>query len=279
VDYYNLVAQIYYIKQDYDQALEWYDKSAALDALYSPTWLYKGDTHMAKSEVEEAAAAHIQAIELNAPGFIDENYDTRLSFYMNNDHLEPILTALEAFVEAHRPDARQDAVARALWGLGHAQLRLGNTEQANQLLTEAVNRGFNDSRALIELGDTSLTLGKLTEAEAAYNRALEQNPNLPQVHSSLGYIYAQTGRLQEAIEANAAVLQTMPNDYDSNKNLALLYQQAGEPEQAMAYARVALEVAPEDNRADLETFIDQLSSQMLDSPGSEPTPTPETATD
>jgi hypothetical protein len=71
----------------------------------------------------------------------------------------------------------------------------------------------------------------------------------------------------------------MPNDNDSNKNLALLNQQAGEPEQAKAYASVALQVAPEDNRADLETYIDQLSSQMLDSPGSEPTPTPETATD
>ena len=281
VDYYNLVAQIYYIQQDYDQALIWYNKSATLDALYAPTWLYKGDTHMAKSEVEEAAEAHIHAIELNVGSFLDENYDTRLSFYMNNDHTEPILTALESYVEAHRTDARQDSVARALWGLGHAQLRMGNTEQANELIAEAISRGFNDSRALIEWGDTALTLGNLAEAETAYNRALEQNPNLPQVHSSLGYIYAQTGRLQDAIDANAAVLETMPNDYDSNKNLALLYQQAGEPEQAMAYARVALEVAPENNRADIETFIDQLSNQIQGDPevGSESAPAPETSSD
>ncbi len=260
VDYYNLVGQVHYALGDYDKALTWYGKSAEIDDRYFPTQLYKGDTHVAKQEIEEAVKAHLNAIELNPAGFVDDNFDTRLNFYVSINRTEDLIAALQESATQY-PEQSPNR-GKILWAIGHSYLRAGNIDQANRYLQEAIAQGYDNTQAYIEIGDTYLAQEQYSHAEQAYELALAKNTNLPQVHSSLGYIYARTGRLEQAIAANNKVLESLPNDYDSNKNLALLYQQAGQLEQGLKHAEIALEVAPEAAKEELRSFISQLEQQL-----------------
>jgi tetratricopeptide (TPR) repeat protein len=263
VDYYNLVGQAYYAKGNYDEALSWYQTSTEIDERYFPTQLYKGDTHVAQQEIEEAIEAHKNAIRLNAPGFIDDNFDQRLNFYLSINRADELVEAFQDYIDT-RPETPYDAArAKTLWGIGHTYLRSGQSELANNYFQQALDAGYNDANAFVEIGDSFLAQEEFARAESAYQEALAKNQNLPQVHSSLGFIYARTGRIPEAIEANKRVLESLPNDYDSNKNLALLYQQVGDLQPALTHAQIALDAAPDNAKADLQAFIAQIQ-QLLE---------------
>jgi len=265
VQYYNLLAQVYYIKNQFDDAIVWLEKSIELDAEFPPTWLQLGDTYAAISEVDKALDAHKQAILMNPGGFADANFDSRLNFYISANRHEDIVQAFQQYLEEHPPQNKRERrqQRKILWAIGHAYLRAGQTEKGIRYIQQAVDQGYANAVALQELANAYLTQNKLAQAEAVYQQALQQkNANQPQIYSSLGYIYAQTGRLQEAIDANNKVLESLPNDYDSHKNLALLYQQTGQIDQALTHAEAALQVAPEARKADLQTFIEQLRAQQ-----------------
>ncbi|RME50313.1 MAG: tetratricopeptide repeat protein, partial [Caldilineae bacterium] len=265
VQYYNLLAQVYYIKNQFDDAITWLEKSIELDAEFPPTWLQLGDTYAATSDVDKALEAHKRGILQDPAAFADPNFDSRLNFYISANRHEELIQAFRQFLDEHPPKNKRERNRqnKILWAIGHAYLRAGQTEEGVRYLQQAVDQGYKNAVALQELANAYLTQNQLARAETLYKQALQQkNANQPQIYSSLGYIYAQTGRLQEAIDANNKVLESLPNDYDSHKNLALLYQQAGQIDQAIQHAEAALQVAPEARKADLQTFIEQLRAQQ-----------------
>jgi len=263
VQYYNLLAQTFYIQNDFDTAIDWLNKSIALDSKYPPTWLQLGDTYAAKSDVDAALAAHKEAIAQDAPTFADANFDSRLNFYISANRGDDIIAALNQYI-TDRPAKNKTQTNRnnqTLWAIGHTYRRMGVITQATKYIEQAISQGYQNGQAMAELGDIYLSQQQYTQAENLYKQTLtKNNVNPAQVLSSLGYIYAQTGRIQEAIDANTQVLQYVPNDYDSHKNLALLYQQQGQLDQAITHAESALQVAPENVKADLQTYIDQLKA-------------------
>jgi cyclophilin family peptidyl-prolyl cis-trans isomerase len=78
----------------------------------------------------------------------------------------------------------------------------------------------------------------------------------------LAYIFARQGKLEEAITENLAVLDLVPTDYNSYKNLAILYNQRGQIDKAASATREALALAPEEEKAALQTFLDQLQAMQ-----------------
>ncbi len=265
VQYYNLLAQTYYMQGDYDTALDWLKKSVAIDSEYAPTWLQLGDTYAAKSDVDAALDAHRHAIALDPASFADANFDSRLNFYLSAKRTDDLVAAFNQYIADHPGDSKgiRQKRGQVLGAIGHIYLRAGVITQANEYLQQATALGYQNAKSLLELADVSLQQQNYQQAETLYQQALQKIPNpnqQAQIWSSLGYIYAQTGRIQQAIDANNKVLQTIPNDYDSHKNLALLYQQTGQIDQAIAHAEAALKVAPENVKSDLQKYIDQLKA-------------------
>lgn len=269
VQYYDLLAQTYYILGDFDASIEWLRKSDELDPLYVPTSVQLGDTYAAKADVESALAAHTHAISLEPGAFADANFDNRLNFYISANKIPDLVGAFEAYI-ADNTEENTLVTSRkqhALWAIGHTYLRSGDLPQATNYIQQAIDLGYSNPQVMTELADAYLAQESYEQAEITYQQALQQNgSNQAQIFSSLGYIYARTGRLQEAIDANLKVLESLPDDYDSNKNLALLYQQAGQIDQALAHANRALELAPEESKADLTSFISQLETMQPATP-------------
>ncbi len=170
---------------------------------------------------------------------------------------EKLSTTLEYYRQATNLSP-QNAQLFNEWG--QVYYLLGDQEKALEKYQHSlsVDQGYHETYIL--LGDLYLSMNELDKAVEAYSRVLELEPEIVQAHSSLGYIYSQQGKLQEAVEENLKVLELSPNDYSSHKNLALLYQQLEQTDEAVAEAQIALGLAPEGDKANLETFIAQLTS-------------------
>ncbi|MEW5957103.1 MAG: tetratricopeptide repeat protein [Chloroflexota bacterium] len=255
VIYHNLWAQTLYILQNYQTAVERLQTSISIDERYPPTWLLLGDTYAALGNVNQALAAHTQAIELSND-FFDQFIDQRLNFYISAERLEDILALMQRVAQ----DRPADPTLR--WAIGHAYNLSGRPEEALPNLEQAYTLGDNSERTIRELANTYLALNQLENALPYYQLLLQNNPNHVEAHSALAYIYAQQGRLDEAIQQNQLVLQQVPNDYDSLKNLAILYQQLGRWQEALDAARQAQTLAPESDRPSWQQLITDLEKQL-----------------
>lgn len=261
VIYHNLWAQTHYILQDYPAAIDRLKVSIAVDPKYPPTWALLGDTYAALGNVDEALAAHSQAMALLVRGsdgmavFADQFLDQRLNFYVSAGRLEDIVAALKK-VAAERPDN-----ARAQVALGRAYSLAGQPEQAQPYFEQALTLGDNSPQTAQALADIHMANNNYEQALPLYEFAAQRQPNA-QINSALAFIYAQQGRLPDAIQQNQLVLQQLPNDYDSLKNLALLYQQTGQLQESLTAAQQAREIAPETDRPSWEPFIANLEAQL-----------------
>jgi tetratricopeptide (TPR) repeat protein len=253
--YYNLWAQTLYVRGKYQEAVELYKKSQEIDHWFSQTPLYMGDAYAAMGQVDEALAAHREAIILDPGVFVDPAFEQRLNFYLSTGHGDGLVAAFQAAAEKYPKSSLIPAT------IGYIYARQGKLAEAVAAYQQALALGDESAQTLTRLGDALLGAGQLDQAMVVYEKAIEKDPNSAQVHSSLGYIYAKKGRLEEAVQENLKVLQLSPDDYNSHKNLALLYQQLGRLDEALREAQAALSLAPEGEKAALEGFIAQLEQQ------------------
>ena len=266
VIYRNLWAQTYYILQDYDTAIDRLQTSVSIDPEYAPTWLLLGDTYAAMGDVDQALAAHREALQYNSrgsgdgfAGFADQFFDQRLNFYISAGRGSDIIAALQEVALARLDDPK------VYWAIGHAYNRDDNPEKAAEYYERALTLGDNSDTTLREAANLYLAQEAFDQAVPLYEQLITLNPADVESHSALAFIYAQLGNLDQAIEHNRLVLDQLPNDYDSLKNLAILYQQKGDLQQAFDAAQQAQAVAPDAEQASWEQFIADLESQIAES--------------
>jgi tetratricopeptide (TPR) repeat protein len=75
--------------------------------------------------------------------------------------------------------------------------RQGRTDEALQLLREAVRAAPRSARAQAELGRVLLHTGKPDAAVECLEKAIELDPRTPSIRLLLGRAYLQTGRVEE----------------------------------------------------------------------------------
>jgi tetratricopeptide (TPR) repeat protein len=232
---------VYFIRGQYEEALAKLMLSAALDPLYTPTFVYLGDVYQSLNRPQEALAAHVTAVQqdpgsLTNPSYFSRQdtrlFDMRLSFYQQNGTLD---TLTGAFQEAIAKDARSFP---AHYTLGYIYFVQGKPDDAVREMQEAVKLNRDDVAS----------------------------------HSVLGYIYAQQGKLAEAVQENQEVVRLAPNDLNSHRNLAVLYQRLGQITRAISETQTALRLAPTDTS--LQDLLKQLQQQITQTGPVAPAPPP-----
>jgi cyclophilin family peptidyl-prolyl cis-trans isomerase/Flp pilus assembly protein TadD len=284
-DILNERAQIYLSMEDFEQAEETFQTSLALDDEYAKTYMALGRLYTTQEDWSKAAEAYQKAIELSPKSA--ESYSNIGYVYSKSGDLG---AALEAYLRAVelRPRNYLDHQNLAIlyYQIGRVDDAIDSATRALQLApegqkpaietflsqlgqpTEGISPGdIQTVQELLAQGSDQMEAKDWTAAEQTYVQLLELDASNPIVHSALAYIYARQGRLDEAISENLAVLNLVPDDYNSLKNLAILYREKGDVEKALSVSEQALDIAPEQDRAALETYIEQLKA-MPESPSS-----------
>jgi cyclophilin family peptidyl-prolyl cis-trans isomerase/tetratricopeptide (TPR) repeat protein len=284
-DILNERAQVYLSMDDYDKAEETYQTSLALDDEYAKTYIALGRLYTVQEDWDGAAEAYQKALELSPKSA--ESYSNLGYVYSKSGDLEAALKAYLKAIEL-RPKNYLDHQNLAIlyYQLGRVDDAIASATRALQLAPEGQKSPIEtflsqlgqpmegiapgDLQTVQELlaqGRDQMDTEDWAAAEETYVQLLELDANNPIVHSALAYLYARQGRLDEAISENLAVLDLAPGDYNSFKNLAILYREKGNIEEAISVAEQALAIAPEQDRAALETYLEQLKAQT-ESPSS-----------
>lgn len=154
---------------------------------------------------------------------------------------------------------------------------LGRQEPALEKITQAlaIDPRYHWSYALLgeyhlrnaRLGGTDEERqNSLSEAIASYTKALElpinDDPNARYNYTlALGNLSAQSGDLQAAINSYISALDLNRSPVDNwriYQTIASLYLQAGDRDNALRYAQEALAAVPEDQKPQVEAFLNQI---------------------
>ncbi len=156
----------------------------------------------------------------------------------------------------------------------------GKTDQAQQLLSQALAENPGNSDAWINSTDLLVQQGNYTDAEKITLAFLQANPNsLPALRTLARNIYYPQNRLSEAIATQQQVVQLDSGDanqWDDERVLAYFLAQVGQLQQALTMAQQALSHAPQDKQAEVKSLVDQLQAQISGAPqpNTPPAPTP-----
>jgi hypothetical protein len=111
------------------------------------------------------------------------------------------------------------APSQALFGLGVALARRGDTNAATMSFFRAVKADPSLAEARYNLGKSLNDLGMFDEALVHLQKAIELQPDYWQAHNNLGVALARKGRLSEAVPHFKKAVELKPDDIPCRKNL------------------------------------------------------------
>jgi tetratricopeptide (TPR) repeat protein len=136
-------------------------------------------------------------------------------------------------------------------------------QQAGQVVAQTPvtdTARLNAAKDVQQKADASFK-AKLSQARVEFTSAIGVNPAGAQAYNVLTYIDQQLGNLTEAISTTTAYITRNPQDWTGYKNLALLYRDSGKNDLAADAVKKAIALAPADQKASLQTLLDQLTAR------------------
>ncbi|STX27881.1 methyltransferase [Legionella beliardensis] len=112
---------------------------------------------------------------------------------------------------------------QSLHFLGLAQAQLGDTAQAIECFTRALDLEPNSPIIYNNLANTYKKLYQLDQAIFYYQKAIDLAPDYAQAHNNLASIYAMQGLNQQALHHYHLALQAAPDFAAAHFNLGLLF--------------------------------------------------------
>jgi cyclophilin family peptidyl-prolyl cis-trans isomerase/tetratricopeptide (TPR) repeat protein len=242
---YLALGRLYTAQENWDRSEDVYQKALELSPNSAESYSNLGYVYSQSGELEAALEAYLRAVELRPKNYLDHQNLAILYFQMGRKD-EAIAAATRALELA--PQGQKSAIETFLAQLGQPA---GTTAPED----------IQTVQELLAQGNDQMEAEDWAAAEQTYVQLLDLDAGNPIVHSALAYIYARQGRIDEAISENLAVLDLTPNDYNSLKNLAILYREKGDINAAISVSEQALALAPEQERAALESYLEQLKAQ------------------
>jgi len=98
----------------------------------------------------------------------------------------------------------------------------------------------------------------LDAAEIEFTEAISINKSNRQAYGLVAEIQRMQGDTNGMIKTIETMTEVRPDDWNSWKNLAILYRDNKQPDKAKTAAQKAITLAPDDQKAGLQTLLQQL---------------------
>lgn len=195
-------------------------------------------------QAQEALAAVLEAVRLDPRDPIARAAHGALLMQLARpEEAIPPLEMAAAMIEGHVGWIERDTKRIVQVNLGWAYAAMGRTDDALSVLREAAAEG--DVSAMNNLGSVLGRVGEWDEARDVLERARRRDPDDPNVQSNLGWVYANMGRLDEAaVLLERAILQ-QPQEPSAHGNLGWVRLRAGDPAGAQHALEMALALQPD----------------------------------
>jgi|GEM_PF-1439545 len=237
-EFHNRIGILYYERQEYDSAIEHYQKALNIrpeDAIQNENI---GLAYEAIGRWKEAETAYSKAVSVAPEDPIRHN---RLGvFYYNQKEYDRAILFYETAIRL-QPD---NAIYHN--NLALAQEYGGHTTQAEISYLKAIELQPENAGYYNDLGVYYHNRGSYDKAIKYYKKAIELQPDFALYHSNLGFTYEALGDTEQALQAYS---QATNFDVAQAGKLAKLQFQLGNFQEAENYARKALQTATDNGLA------------------------------
>ena len=130
--------------------------------------------------------------------------------------------------------ARDPEMRGAYLDLGTAYLNMGDTANAESVITKALELNKEDAVARSLLGRVRLAQGRKKEAEELFRKVIEASPAYRPAHLHLADLLREEDRCKEAVASYRKAIELAPRPVAPHECLVACYEALGDTEQAMA---------------------------------------------
>ncbi len=246
-------AEIYYERENYEQALASIDKGLVLDAENKYLSFISGKSHheMIKRNVGDFDENYNTAeSSYNKVLNIDEDFDAAqynlVLLYSINKQLNEALNRAEALKENENDFKAIELYAKILQAISKESGQ--DTTESEQLFEKAKTLNKKSPLSYVGLGDIAYSNNNFVRALDYYNQALENSPNNSSVLHKIANTKAKTENYEEAITTYNQALENASaiEKAEIYKNLAKTYYKMDDKASAEANFRNAAEIKEDD---------------------------------
>lgn len=216
------------------EAVDAYQKAAALDPTYAEPWSSLGDVYRRLDQPDEAMTAYRRAIGLNPKEPWPYHYLGWL--HEQRGQHDTASTRFQQAIERHRADPER---ALSWQELGQVYFTQKRYQEASKAFRQAGALDPTYALPWHYLGDTYRVLNRAEEAINAYERASRLDPAYAATWSNLGDLYMAVARPDEAISAYQRTIGLDPANSWAYHHLGDLSKQRGDYQAALSNYRQA----------------------------------------
>ena len=239
VEYAMARANDYFIRRDYERAIQMTNTAITLDPKIEEAWLINGTSEIRLGHFEHAIAPLQQALRLN-PKRIGIHVQLGEAFHFSGNAREAIRHYRDAL-------AIDSTYGRAWHGLGRS---LYHTDSANR--TEAFDALHRAVMHDSTIGESWYLIGLIQRdrneqkgAIEAFRRALQIQPGVREVIDELAGLYVKGGEWEQGGNLWRDYLSDHPDDAEGHLRLAIAMLRLQRYTEAIASSRESLRLRPE----------------------------------
>jgi tetratricopeptide (TPR) repeat protein len=225
----------FYLEQDFEKAIDLYDKALALKPNAVEALLTKSATLALIGKYEHAMSINSRVLEIkpdSAEAWHNQGY-----ILEEIGKLEEALAAFEKSLELKSSAEMWDARGRVLYRLEKSEKALAAFEKAIELKQDFIDAWLNKGTVLNRLGQYS-------EAIFAYEKAIELNPDFANAWYNKGNTLDKLEKIEEAIAAYEKAIDLKPDFVEAWCNKGLMLRKINRLESALNSLEKALEYNP-----------------------------------
>jgi tetratricopeptide (TPR) repeat protein len=164
--------------------------------------------------------------------------------------------AVNVLLQALRADDRDPRIYTTL---ARTLINANQLNEASDVLSQAEQRHPQVAEIHFQRGNIEFLTQHLESAEKSFRRAVELQPGLALAHYNLGHVQLKRNQPTEALESFTTATRLRPDHTDSHINAAKLLLQQGDSEKAATHLRHAARFKPGDRQ--IQELLDQAARQ------------------
>jgi tetratricopeptide (TPR) repeat protein len=246
----------FYENQDYQSAIDKFNKVLALDPNNYIAYNARGGVYTALEEYENAIADYAKVIELEP--FFPHPYYNRGRVYLFLERYNEALADLQKAVELHPGEFGY----RANGNIGLIYHKMGEYDKALEAFNESMS--YDDAKADVFYlrGETYTALEDYNAAIADYQAALDRFSRYDKAYQSLGYAFYKLGQLDQAIDALNQATTISPATPTAHLYKMLVYVALGDMSNAQTEANLGINSISELPENDQQFLLNRVLANL-----------------
>lgn len=256
------IAYNYFLLTDYEQAIEWYQKSVAAGKPFERSYQRMGQSYEKLNKRKEAIAAYENEIE-----FYPDNAPARVYLgecYFSDDRLEAAKAQAETVIEL------KPIYPEPYYLLSKIYRKQGDQKSAEEMLKIFQEKKkeetvyLEDQEAPLSDREKAVQSAILTHVDIAtvyqqrnrlekagyhLNRVLTIDPKNERARFELAKMYEERGELAKAAAITRELIALNPSDYRYHLGLGAIYAKQRQMNDAKSHLEIAIALAPDEPEA------------------------------